>query len=209
MQIYNCDETGVTIVFKPGKVVAELGRRNVYAVSAAEKGWTHTILSYISASGLSLPPMMIYPRKRPVPLSQREGAFPNTLFVLSDSGWVTSELFLEWFIFFLQNIPPARPVLLQDGHGAHVSIELIELARANDVHLLCLPTHTSHLLQPLDVGVFKSFKSNFNKACSNYMSKNPEHVVTEDLIASLVSEAYVASLTLIIMKGFKKTGVLY
>lgn len=152
---------------------------------------------------------MIYPRKRPVPLSQREGAFPNTLFVVSDSGWVTSELFLEWFNFFLQNIPPARPVLLpQDGHGVHVSIELIELAHANDVHLLCLPAHTSHLLQPLDVGVFKSFKSNFNKACSNYMSKNPGRVVTEDLIASLVSEAYVASFTPIyIMKGFKKTGV--
>lgn len=44
MQIYNCDETGVTIVFKPGKVMAELWRRNVYAVSAAEKGQTHTIL---------------------------------------------------------------------------------------------------------------------------------------------------------------------
>ena len=62
-QIYNCDETGVTIVFKNGKVVVELGRRNIYAVSAAEKGWTHTILSCISASGLSLPSMMIYPHK--------------------------------------------------------------------------------------------------------------------------------------------------
>ena len=31
MQIYNCDETGVTIVFRPPKVVAEIGCRNVYA----------------------------------------------------------------------------------------------------------------------------------------------------------------------------------
>ena len=29
MQVYNCDETGVTIVHKPGKVIAQLGRRNV------------------------------------------------------------------------------------------------------------------------------------------------------------------------------------
>lgn len=63
MQIYNCDETGVAVVFKPGKVMAELGRRNVYAVSADERGKTHTILSCISASGLVLSPMMIYPRK--------------------------------------------------------------------------------------------------------------------------------------------------
>ena len=33
MQIFNCDETGVTIVFKPNKVVAELGKRCVHSVS--------------------------------------------------------------------------------------------------------------------------------------------------------------------------------
>ena len=209
MQIYNCDETGVTIVFKPGRVVAEMGCRNVYAVSAAERGKTHTILSCVSASGVSLPPMMVYPRKRQVPQSLREGAYPNTLFVSSESGWINSELFIEWFNFFIHNIPPVRPVLLLlDGHKSHASIELIELALSNNIHLLCLPAHTSHLLQPLDVGVFKSFKTNFNKACSKYMSQNPGRVVTVDVIASLVAEAYAASFTpMNIMKGFKKTGV--
>ena len=42
-QVFNCNETGVTIVFKPNKVVAELGKRHVYALSAAEKGKTHTV----------------------------------------------------------------------------------------------------------------------------------------------------------------------
>ena len=37
------DETGLSIVHKPGRVVAELGRRNVWAVTSAEKGKTHTI----------------------------------------------------------------------------------------------------------------------------------------------------------------------
>ena len=37
------------------------------------------------------------------------------------------------------------PVLLiMDGHGTHISIELIELARCNDIHLLCLPSHNIH-----------------------------------------------------------------
>ena len=209
MNIYNSDETGVTIVFKPGKVVAEMGCKNVYSVSAAERGRTHTILSCISASGSFIPPMMVYPRKRAVPQQHKEGAYPNTLFVSSENGWMTSQLYIEWFKFFLQSIPSVRPVLLiQDGHGSHVSIELIEMARSNDVHLLCLPAHTSHLLQPLDVGVFKSFKSNFNKACSKYMSSHPGRVVTVEVLASMVSEAYSASFTPVnIMKGFKKTGI--
>ena len=64
-------------------------------------------------------------------------------------------MYLEWFKFFLDNIPSARPVLLiQDGHASHLSIELIELARANEV---CLPAHTTHVLQPLDVKVSSHF----------------------------------------------------
>ena len=129
MQIYNCDETGVSVVHKPGKVVAELGRRNAYVITSAERGKTHTILSCVSASGYSLPPMMVYPRKKSVPETLKEGAIPNTFFANSESWWMNSELYLQRFNFFLQNIPPVRPVLLiQDGHGSQVSIDLIELA---------------------------------------------------------------------------------
>ena len=95
----------VTIVFKPNKVIAELSRRHVYEVSAAERGKTHTILSCVSASGFVLPPMMIYPRKLSVPDKVKEGAVPSTLFGSSPSGWINTELFVEWFKFFLANIP--------------------------------------------------------------------------------------------------------
>ena len=59
MLIYNADETGVGIVTKPGKVFAEIGRRNVYTITAAERGKTHTIMSCVSASGSTLPPLMV------------------------------------------------------------------------------------------------------------------------------------------------------
>ena len=111
--------------------------------------------------------------------------------------------------FFLKCIPPAQPVLLiQDGHSSHVSIHLIMMARENNVCLLCLPAHTSHILQPLNVRVFKSFKSNFNKACGNYMKQNPGGVITADVLASLVSQAYPTAFTPVnVLSGFKKTGI--
>ena len=206
MLIYNADETGVSVVHKPGKVLAELGRRNVYSITSAERGKTHTILACVSAAGNVLPPMMVYPRKKSVPDNFKEGCVPGTLFKTSESGWMNTELYLEWFRFFLQQIPPLRPILLiQDGHGSHVSIELIELARANNVHLLCLPAHTTHILQPLDVGVFKSFKGNFSKACGKYLAKHPGRVVTADILASLVGEAWSAPVN--ILSGFKKCGI--
>ena len=71
---------------------------------------------------------------------------------------------------FIHSIPLTRPVLLiLDGHASHVTINVIKLAHENNIHLLCLPAHTSHILQPLDVGVFYSFKINNSKACKKYI----------------------------------------
>ena len=60
MLIFNTDESGISVVHKPGKVVAEL----VYAMTLAERGKTHTVLSCVSESGYVLPPMMVYPPKK-------------------------------------------------------------------------------------------------------------------------------------------------
>ena len=151
---------------------------------------------------------MVYPRKQSLP-GKFKGVISNTLFVSSKNGWINTALFLQWFQFFLSNIPPPRPVLLiMDGHSSHVSIDLIEVARDNNIHLLCLPSHTTHFLQPLDVGIFKSFKSNSSKACTKYLAANPGRVITSDRLASLVAEAWPHSLTpLNVMSGFKKCGI--
>ena len=72
------------------------------------------------------------------------------MFAVSELGWINQDIYLKLFDFFINSILPARPVLLiQDGHGSHISTELVERARTNDMHLLCLPSHTTHLLQPL------------------------------------------------------------
>ena len=48
----------------------------------------------------------------------------------------------------------------------------------------------------------------FSKVCCRYMAKNPGRVVTEDVLAALVGEAFVQSHTpLNILGGFKKTGI--
>lgn len=106
MQVYNADETGVSVVHKMGNVLAHVGCRHVYSIASGEKGKTHTVLTCVSASGMVLPPMIVYPRKERVSDNVREGCVPNTLFVHSDTGWINADLFLEWFKFFINNIPP-------------------------------------------------------------------------------------------------------
>ena len=120
MQIWNSDETDIGIVHRPGKVVAEVGRHSVHSITSAEKGKNHTIVSCVSASGIILPPLMIYPHKISLPDKAKKGAVPGKLFMVSENGWINREIYLEWFRFFFRSIPPARPVdvlLIQDSHS--------------------------------------------------------------------------------------------
>lgn len=45
-------------------------------------------------------------------------------------------------------------MLILDGHASHISTAAIEFCIRQKIILLCLPAHTTHILQPLDVGVF-------------------------------------------------------
>ena len=90
----------------------------------------------------------------------------DAVYARSESGWIDSELFVVWVRkLFLKYAVSQRPILLlTDGHKSHIKIEVIDLCRSNnDVIIFCLPPHTTHALQPLDVAVFKSLKDVFSK----------------------------------------------
>ena len=208
MQVYNVDESGLNITQHKGKVIADVKRRGVHRVVASEKGRNHTIVACGSASGYILPPMIIFPRVR-VSEALKVSAPLGSMIAAQKKGWITGELYLKWFRFFLEQIPPARPVLLiQDGCSSHISIELIELAKENDVHLLCLPSHTTHVLQPLDVGVFSSFKHHVGLALNMLVRSSEARVPTSEDIPAILSEAWPKSMTPVnLMSGFRKSGI--
>jgi hypothetical protein len=55
-----------------------------------------------------------------------------------------------------------------DGHNSHISVEIIDLAIKNHITLICLIPHSSHAMQPLDVGVFSTVKSTWRQIVSDY-----------------------------------------
>lgn len=63
-RIYNADETGITTVQDPGKILASKGKKQVGSVTSWERGKLITVMCAISAFGNFIPPMFIYPRKR-------------------------------------------------------------------------------------------------------------------------------------------------
>lgn len=82
------------------------------------------------------------------------GGFSVTM---SEKGWSDNELGLEWLkIYDCETQAKAnghwRAVIL-DGHDTHVTLEVIQHAHTNKIVIACLPPHTTHVLQPLDLGL--------------------------------------------------------
>ena len=149
-QIYNADESFLPLNETKEKAVTLKNSKCVFSQSL---GTTEhiTLLCAGSASGSALPPMVIYPKSFPGG-QYKFGGPDDAVYAKSESGWVDSELFLEWMKrIFLWYAVHERPLLLiVDGHKSHLTLECIDLARENQVILLCLPPHTTHALQPLD-----------------------------------------------------------
>jgi hypothetical protein len=84
------------------------------------------------------------------------------LICVSDSGYSNDSLALEWIKHFdkmTKNKSIGRwRLLLVDGHGSHETMEFAKYAEDNNIVLWALPPHTTHLLQPLDVGCLQPLK---------------------------------------------------
>jgi hypothetical protein len=104
-EIINADETGITTVQKPSKVLAQKGAKQVGFITSAERGKTVTAVCSFSAAGHYVPVMLIYPRKRMNPQLQRNGP-AGALDECSDNGWITEELFVTYLNHFAKTVKP-------------------------------------------------------------------------------------------------------
>ena len=62
--IYNVDESGITTVQKPGKIIDRRAKKQVGSLTSAERRFTTAVVCCVSAAGNYIPPMMIYKRRR-------------------------------------------------------------------------------------------------------------------------------------------------
>ena len=209
-RVYNLDETGITSVPKPGKILALTGRKQVGRIASGEKGRTVTVVAAISASGQFIPPCMIFPRKR---MSDRllADAVPGTIGYVSGNGWIDSSLFVLYLDHFVQYTHASKEnkvLLIVDNHISHKSIEAIEKANEKGIVLLTLPPHTSSKLQPLDHSVFRSLKINYSHECAKWMTNHHGKKITEYDMAAILKPAFLKSMTPSnIISGFQSTGI--
>ena len=205
--IWNADEASFPLCAMSGKVISIRNLKNVYAITADTKEQI-TALCAISAAGDALPPMHIFPGTR-FKYNPMLNCVDGACFGHSPTGWISTELFYGWIANHFAKRVSVRPVvLLVDGHSSHIDIHTSKFCRENNILLYCLPPHSSHLTQPLDVSFFKPLKSAWGKACNSYCATNPGFQVTKHKFAQVFHEVWLSSTRMsTIENGFRESGI--
>ena len=108
------DETGVTTVQKPQKVLHDTGRQSVGGVTSAERGQLVTVACTINAAENSVPRLLVFPRVR-YNRNFINGASVGSIGAANKSGWINEYIFITYLEHFLQHsrCSPEGKVLLR------------------------------------------------------------------------------------------------
>ncbi|XP_046687436.1 uncharacterized protein LOC124373085 [Homalodisca vitripennis] len=172
--IWNVDETGVTTVQRPDRIVARRGFRQIGKLTSAERGNLVTIAFAVNAAGNSIPPFFVFPRVRYHDHFIRDGP-PGCEGDSNPSGWMKEANFLKFAKHFVSQARCSKEkpcILLLDNHESHLSADVLDLFKDNGVTLLSFPPHCSHKLQPLDRSVYGPLKKYINTACDAWICTN-------------------------------------
>ncbi|CAF4149234.1 unnamed protein product [Rotaria sp. Silwood2] len=191
--IWNVDESG--FFDDPGRRQVIVKRSTRYAIasqSGTGKAMT-TVILCTSAAGRFLPPYVIYKASKLYDSWCPKQGYPGARYNVSSTGWTDCVIFNDWFIHhFIPNVKnEKRPILLiMDGYKSHISTSIIKLAMDHNIHIECLPPHSTTLLQPLDVVTLSKVKTAWRQLLKTYNQKTNSKPIDKAQFALLIGELF-------------------
>ena len=161
---------------KRTKVITRRGLKNP-RVTVKQDGSREfvTAMEAVSADGYVFPSFLIEKGK-----VHHIGWYMNlheddteAFFAVSPKGWTDDELALWWLKniydpYSKERCPGETRLLILDGHGSHITFNFVDYCKQNNIIVHCLPAHSTHLLQPLYVGLFSPLQHHYSKAVEDY-----------------------------------------
>jgi len=124
---------------------------------------------------------------------------------------VDSNTIYDWAKKFLKETEHLRKnsqslLSVIDKYASHVQFRSLQFFSDNYIIVIALPAHTSHILPPLDVSIFSSYKSFLQREVHAF-SQNKKVFNAFD-ITCCINTSYTAALNLSkIVRGFVRTGL--
>ena len=212
--IYNFDETGFAMgLAGTSRVVTISDRRNrPTQLQPGDREWA-TVIEAVNATGWCLPPMVILKGKVHQSTWYEHCQIPpDWIIALSPNGWTSDQLGLTWLKDVFEPSTSTKTIgkyrlLVLDGHGSHATPEFDQFCTERSIITLCMPAHSSHLLQPLDVGCFSVLKRAYSKQVVEYMRLGINHIDKIEFITAFKTARNEAMIASNIRSGFTATGL--
>lgn len=226
-QVFNLDESGFSIrgmawSGRSKRVVRRAARANARQLKWRGSVDHVTMMAVVSAGGQSYTPLFVLPgikaryRRRCGGRVETPADYlpsPNYL-MMRDVAGVDTDIFVTWAMNFIKETEYVRRdgryiLLVYDGFAGHLSYRVLSLFKAHRIIVAGLPAHTSHVLQPLDVGVFAPLKQAFRTHLSRRTVTSRKDARNDVFtICELLSLAYYDAVTAPnIINGFSRSGL--
>ena len=134
-----------------GRVLAKIGSKYVRQIIPNKKEHI-TILTCINSNGDYISNMYIFKGKQQKDEYIRK-CEPGAVYAMQKKAWMSGYIFYKWLDHLFRNpelrggiSQIKRHLLILDGHGSYVILDVILKAREHGLDLLILPSHTSHAL---------------------------------------------------------------
>jgi hypothetical protein len=169
-----------------------------------------TVVEAVCASGTSVPPLIILKAvMHQAPWYQNLP--PNWSIAVSENSWTTNEISLRWLELFEKHtkdrVLGTRRLLILDGHGSHVAPEFDQYCQEHSIIVLCMPPHSSHLLQPFNAGCFSVLKRLYGRLVQEKMCLGVNHIDKQEFLLLHQRERAEAMHEKNIKSGFLATGL--
>ncbi|KAG9196117.1 hypothetical protein G6011_01238 [Alternaria panax] len=208
---WNFDESG----FMMGKITSQLvvtgsekpGKQK--KLQPGDREWV-TLVQGVSATGRVIPPFLIFAGK--VLITSWFADLPrNWIITVSPTGWINNDLALAWLKHFDAHTKAsstgAYRLLIIDGHESHCSIDFQDYCKENKIIALCMPPHSSHLLQPLDVVPYSLLKRHYGDGIS-LLARSRIHHINKETFLPAFKAAYEKTFTSEnVRAGFRGAGL--
>lgn len=176
--IINFDETAVFFDFNV-KTIEQKGKSLVRKLKLGSEKRKVTAVLASTASGKLLPTAIVYNRKQILQMATE--SWENQMeFYYTKSGWVDTDVMLSYFKkILLPYIKKKRTLLIFDSYRCHVSKEFEEeLFKHDNIDPLLIPGGLTFLLQPLDVGTNRIFKSCVHNSWREFLDSKREQLIS-------------------------------
>ncbi|KAK4700150.1 hypothetical protein P7C70_g6101, partial [Phenoliferia sp. Uapishka_3] len=174
-RILNCDETGRRSGMHGGKKIVGSRKSRPYVEGSGGRE-NVSILSAVGADGKYYQPLIIFKGQR-VQSKWFNSCAPDEYrpsFAVSEKGWIDADLKCRWMeAHFIdearKNIPDVEwMIMIVDGHNSNLTLEFLESCVEKKVAILCLPAHSTHILQPLDLACFGPNRTYWEQAVEDH-----------------------------------------